>query len=88
MSKFADHAPKHPLVAELLPTSKPATGTVAPPEAEDDGSPDCDCPNAPTAHLSTCFHAKEDREWRNEIAREEGMLNGIDSFNDWNESLA
>jgi hypothetical protein len=24
-----------------------------------------------------------DEDWRQEIAREEGMLNGIDSFNDW-----
>ncbi len=24
-----------------------------------------------------------DTEWKKEIAREEGMLNGIDSFNDW-----
>lgn len=24
-----------------------------------------------------------DREWRREIAMEEGMLNGIDSYNDW-----
>ncbi len=26
-----------------------------------------------------------DREWREEIRREEGMLNGIDSYNDWGE---
>jgi hypothetical protein len=24
-----------------------------------------------------------DEDWRREIAREEGMLNGIDSYNDW-----
>jgi hypothetical protein len=28
---------------------------------------------------------KEDAEWREDIAREEGMLNGIDSYNDWRE---
>ena len=27
--------------------------------------------------------SEDDAEWRREIAREEGMLNGIDSFNDW-----
>jgi hypothetical protein len=27
------------------------------------------------------------RQWRDEIAREEGMLNGIDSYNDWREFL-
>ena len=26
-----------------------------------------------------------DPEWQGEIAREEGMLNGIDSFNDWSQ---
>ena len=25
----------------------------------------------------------DNRAWREEIAREEGMLNGIDSYNDW-----
>ena len=25
----------------------------------------------------------DDDDWRREIAREEGMLNGIDSYNDW-----
>lgn len=25
----------------------------------------------------------DNRRWREEIAREEGMLNGIDSYNDW-----
>lgn len=31
--------------------------------------------------------AEDARAWKAEIAREEGMLNGIDSFNDWNEAL-
>lgn len=35
-------------------------------------------------HAEHRLEAEEDsRRWREAIAREEGMLNGIDSYNDW-----
>lgn len=64
MSKFAEHRPQHPLVAELLPTTKPALIAGSPVKearynSDDDGSPECDC--EPTGHKSTCFtHTLDD----------------------------
>ncbi len=41
------------------------------------------CMNDHEAGDSTPPDTGFDAEWKKEIAREEGMLNGIDSFNDW-----
>ena len=36
-----------------------------------------------TEEIAQAEREEEEREWRREIAREEGMLNGIDSYNDY-----
>lgn len=48
--------------------------------------------SGPASVCSQCFKAgkaiiartvRADEEWRHEVAVEEGMLNGVESYNDW-----
>jgi hypothetical protein len=36
------------------------------------------------AEIIVLQEERPDQDWKREIAREEGMLNGVASFNDWN----